>query len=92
MNAENRRNYSSLAIASLVLGILSILGGAVLFIPALLAVIFGHMAVRDCNRDPNLEGKAMAIVGLVLGWFTLVVGTLMLLLFGAVIFAALNVH
>lgn len=73
MNTEipGRRNISSFAIASLVLGILSILGGAILLVPALLAIIFGHMAVSACKRTADLDGKALAVVGLVLGWFSL---------------------
>jgi sterol desaturase/sphingolipid hydroxylase (fatty acid hydroxylase superfamily) len=75
MNTEapDRREYSSFAIASLVLGILSVMGGALLLVPALLAVIFGHMAVSACNRDPQLDGKGLAIAGLILGWVSLAV-------------------
>jgi hypothetical protein len=75
----DRRTYSSLAIASLTLGILSLLGGGIFIIPPILAVIFGHMALRACNRDPLLDGKAMAVVGLVLGWFVLVAALILII-------------
>lgn len=59
---------SGLAIAALVCGILSILGGAMFILPLLLAIIFGHIALSQCNRDPQISGKGMAIAGLALGY------------------------
>lgn len=57
------RSTSGLAIASMVLGILWLY-----WVGSILAVIFGHVAIAQCNRDPNLGGKGMAIAGVVLGW------------------------
>ena len=54
---------SGLAIASLVLGIVW-----VYWIGSILAVIFGHVALSQTKRDPNLRGRGMAIAGLVLGY------------------------
>lgn len=57
------RRTSGLAIASMVLGILWIY-----WIGSILAVIFGHVAMSQTNRDPSLRGKGMATAGLVLGY------------------------
>jgi hypothetical protein len=76
------RNNSGLAIVSLVFGILSVLGGGILLIPPILAVVFGHLAVNACNRDPSLDGKGIAIAGLILGWIVLVAWLAVLLLGG----------
>jgi hypothetical protein len=50
------------AIASLVCGILGIL-----FIPAILAIIFGIVANKQINNVLPEKGKGLAITGLVLG-------------------------
>ena len=57
-----------LAIGSLVLGIFSLIGGGLLLIPPILAVIFGHMALSRADRDPLLGGRGLAIGGLVTGY------------------------
>lgn len=59
-----------LAIASLILGILW-LG----WLGSILAVIFGHIALRRTRRNAT-AGSGLAIAGLVLGWIG--VGTLIL--------------
>jgi hypothetical protein len=59
------------AIAALVLGIVWFY-----WITSILAVIFGHLAVSQCNRSGGtVTGKGMAIAGLVLGyvWLALLV-------------------
>ncbi len=61
----------SLAIASLVLGVLSILGGALLFLPWVLAVIFGHIALGRIKRSPGTGGRGQAIAGLCLGYVSI---------------------
>jgi hypothetical protein len=76
------RKTSGLALTSLVLGILSMMGGAFFLIPPLLAVVFGHIAVSSCGRDPNLDGKGLGIAGLVMGWICLAGWILLLLFFG----------
>ncbi|MEE3922116.1 DUF4190 domain-containing protein [Micromonospora sp. BRA006-A] len=59
---------SGMATASLVLGILGVLGGWCLFgLPCVLAVILGHLALRD-TRDGTRSGHGMAVAGLVLGY------------------------
>jgi type II secretory pathway pseudopilin PulG len=63
---------SGLAISSLVFGIISLLGGVILIIPFLLAVVFGHIAYARCGRDPSTGGKGIAIAGLATGYASLI--------------------
>jgi hypothetical protein len=61
------RQTSSLAIASLVSGILG--WTLVPFIGTLVAIVTGHMARSEIRRsNGQLDGDGMAIAGLVLGW------------------------
>lgn len=55
-----------MATASLVLGIVSI-PLCFIFIPALLAVIFGFVALSQIKGNPGQSGRGQAIAGLVLG-------------------------
>ena len=63
-----------LAIASLVLGIVSVLGAAILIIPTVLAIIFGHVAYSRIRKNPSLGGSGIAIAGFVLGYVSIVFG------------------
>jgi len=40
----------------------------VYWIGSILAIIFGHIAINQANKDESLRGKGMAIAGLVLGY------------------------
>ncbi len=53
---------SGLAIASLVLGIIPVLG-----IGAILAIIFGVKAKNRIRIDPSLSGEGLALAGIILG-------------------------
>lgn len=57
------------AVASLILGIVGLTGGFILFgIPCLLSVIFGIIAIRKTQADPNIRGgMALSIAGFILG-------------------------
>jgi len=63
----------------MIMGILSLIGGTCLIVPPILAVIFGHVAVSACKKDPLLDGKGMAIAGLAMGWICLAFGGMALL-------------
>lgn len=47
-----------------------LLGSLITAIPA---IILGHLALRDINRNPNLRGAWLAWLGLILGYFFLLI-------------------
>ena len=81
MNAAYPHRTSSLAIVSLIFGILGwvMLPG----VGAIVAVICGHMARAEIRREPpgTVEGDGMAIAGLILGWVSIVLGIVMIAIF-----------
>jgi hypothetical protein len=82
---EKESSYSGLAIASFVLGILSVLMG---FIPVfgwaliILTLIFGFISLSQIRKNNHLRGKGLAITGLVLGFIAVLIS---LVLFIAII-------
>lgn len=68
---EARPRTSGLAIASMILGILSLvfcwLPYFIGVMMSVLAIIFGGVAMGQTSRDPTLGGRGMAIAGLVCG-------------------------
>ena len=74
------RTTSSLAIASLVSGIL---GWTLLpFIGTLVAIVTGHMARAEIRRsNGQVDGDGLAIAGLVLGWLVIAISVLTVLAF-----------
>ncbi len=48
------------------------MGGAVLLIPPLLAVIFGHISLSKMKADSAIGGKGLAITGLILGYLAII--------------------
>ena len=81
---------SGMATASLVLGILGVLGGWCLFgLPCILAVILGHVGLRE-TRDGTRSGHGMAVAGLVLGYVFVgpMIAFTVLMFFGSVMGAA----
>jgi hypothetical protein len=72
------RATDGLAIASLVLGLLTPLCcGLFTGIPA---IICGHISLSKISKNPNLQGKGMAIAGLVLGYVG-TIGTILYFVF-----------
>jgi hypothetical protein len=63
-----------MAIASLVLGIVSLMGAAVLIIPTVLAIVLGHVSLSRIRKDPRLTGSGVAIAGFVLGYVSIIFG------------------
>jgi hypothetical protein len=73
-----RSTTSSLAIVSLVFGVLAWV--MLPFVGALVAVICGHLARGEIRRAPvdqRLEGDGMAVAGLVLGYVQLTLSVLL---------------
>jgi hypothetical protein len=84
-----RSTTSSLAIVSLVFGILS---WCVLpFIGAIVAVVCGHLARSEIRRsaDGSMEGDGMAVAGLVLGYLHLLLCVLLIVIGIAALFFGL---
>lgn len=67
---------NGLAVASMVLGIT---GPVVCGIGAILALIFGLVALSQIKAAPGSKGRGMAIAGIVLGSFWIAVGLLILI-------------
>jgi uncharacterized membrane protein len=67
---------SGMAIASMILGILWIY-----WIGSIVALVLGYLALREIRQSPQqIEGKGMAVAGVVLGWVgmaTLILAILM---------------
>lgn len=84
---------SSLAIVSLVFGILS--WCLLPFIGAIVAIVCGHMARGEIRRTAVgavIEGDGMAIAGLVLGYVHLAFWVLALLVVLGVLFLGTGLH
>jgi len=79
-----------MAVASLVLGIVSLLGGAILFVPMVLAIVFGHIAHSRIRKDPSLDGAGLAIAGFVMGYASIFFGIIMAGLMAAMAIPAFN--
>ena len=69
-----QQKSSGLAITSMIMGIISLMGAALLVFPPILAVIFGHVSLSKCKKDPTLGGRGMGIAGLVMGYVAIVPG------------------
>lgn len=70
----SQRRTEPLSIWSLVLGIISIVGCSVGgFLAGIPAVICGHVGMSRIKRDPSLDGKGMALAGLITGYIGLLV-------------------
>jgi len=66
-----RRKTEPLSIWSLVLGVLSI-AGCSLF-AGIPAVICGHVGLGRIKRDPSLDGRGIAVAGLITGYISVLV-------------------
>jgi len=60
-----------MSIASLVLGILSI-PMCFLFLPAILAIVFGFVGLGQIKNRPGQSGRGLSIAGIILGGIGLV--------------------
>lgn len=77
---------SGFAVASMVIGILAILGGwfwSGVILP-ILAIIFGHVALSKIKKQsPRLSGRGFAITGLTLGYVSFVIAVIAALVIGS---------
>ena len=83
-----KKEESTLAIVSVVCGGLGFFFG---FFTAIPAIICGHMALSDLNKNPDKydsSAKTMSIVGLVLGYLILSITLLFVLVMVVVATAA----
>ena len=69
---------SKLAIWALVCGCLSLLCGLFASIPA---IILGHLGLNEVKRTPGLQGRGMALAGMILGYVFTALIVLYLILF-----------
>lgn len=67
----------TLAITALITGI----AGWFLWLPAIAAVITGHMSLKRYKLQPNQEGRGFAVAGLILGWVVLGLSIALIVLF-----------
>ncbi len=94
MNAAAPRTTSSLAIVSLVFGILgwTFLPG----VGAIVAVVTGHLARGEIRRSAqSLDGDGLAVGGLVLGWLMIAMGLMAVAMFvvlGGLAWLAAGLH
>ena len=72
------KKISVLAIASLVLSVLSIFIGPLGSLPG---IICGHMAISKSKRNPNIGGQGLAVAGLIIGYIFIVLYSLAILIF-----------
>ena len=77
---------SGYAIASLVLGILSIVPGVWLggLLMGILAIVFSRMAMKRINTSADVNGQGLATAGMVTGIVGLSLSVLVILIFGAI--------
>ena len=67
-----------MSVVSLVLGLVG-LPLCFLFVPSLLAAVFGIVGLNQIKRDPTQSGRGLAIAGLILGAVMLVLVVFVLL-------------
>lgn len=82
ISSQTTTPTDGLSIASLVLGIVSIMSCYVWGLFAIPAVIFGHMSLKKINTSPTpVAGKGMAIAGLVMGYIGIALQFLIIVIF-----------
>lgn len=82
-----------LALAAMICGILSLpsLGCCGVFsVPlGLIGIVAGGLSLLNINRDPSLDGRMQAIVGIVTGVLTMLVLAALILVYGGMVGLAL---
>ena len=70
------------AVVSLICGVLGLVTG----LAAILAIVFGHIAMGEISRNTELYGSGMAIAGLILGYLVITIILIGILFFGGLAF------
>ena len=86
MNNETQHvtKTNTMAIVSLVCSIIGILSFGT-FVFAIIGIICGHMALNQLRVEPNQHGEGMAKAGLIIGYITVAISLLFVLLGGAIL-------
>ena len=71
---------SGLAVVSLVLSCVSLV---TLAVPAIPGVICGHIALAKCRQDPQCGGEGLARAGIIIGYVSIVLSVLMVVVWYA---------
>jgi Domain of unknown function (DUF4190)/Domain of unknown function (DUF1707) len=77
---------NGLAIASLACGLAQFVFGPLATIPA---IVFGHMARHQIKRTGE-QGAGLALAGLILGWATVILAALLLVIIGVAMTAGMH--
>jgi hypothetical protein len=77
---------NALAIASLACGLAQFVFGPLTAIPA---IVFGHMARHQIKRTGE-QGAGLALAGLILGWATVILGIVLIVVFGLAMSVGMN--
>ena len=72
--AERPTTVSGLAVASLVLGVVGPFLGMLTIIAGILAIVFGGVALKSIASSPWVQGRGMAIAGIMLGAVDVLLG------------------
>ena len=67
---KKKQRTNGKAVASLILSLTSY--ALIPFFPALVSIVLGHMARREIREDESASGRALANIGLVLGYLNVV--------------------
>jgi len=77
MNQPTKQT-STLAVVSLIAGCVSLIFGIFAAIPA---IICGHLALGEIKKQPEKDGKGLAMAGLIIGYVVTVLSVLIIVLF-----------
>ena len=77
---------NGLAIASLACGLAQFAFGPLTAIPA---IVFGHMARHQIKRTGE-QGAGLALAGLIFGWATVILGIVLIVVFGLAMSVGMN--
>lgn len=82
-STRSGRRTSGAAVTSLALGLFGLIGGwALIGLPCLLAAVSGHIGLA-ATRSGELAGRGMALAGLLLGYASLLILAVLMLVIPA---------